>query len=161
VVAKGTALKERGGSMRSAILFRLVAFVFLLFAAGHTFGFLTFRPSTPDGLAVFDAMNRVHFTDSSHRSMSYGNWYTGFGLTISAALAFSAFLAWQLGSMAKRGSQDVRTLGWGFVAWQIPGVVLSFMYFGVPPMILGSLVTILIGFATAMADVTVQDVTLT
>ena len=104
------------------------------------------------GLAVFDAMNRVHFTDGSHRLMSYGKWYEGFGLTISAALVFSAFLGWRLGSMAERGSNEVKVLGWGSVFWQIPGVILSFLYFGVPPMILGSLVTVLLGVATAAAD---------
>jgi hypothetical protein len=83
--------------------------------------------------------------------MSYGNWYRGFGLSISATLMFSAFLAWHLASMAKRGSKDVKALGWGFFIWQIPGVTLSFLYFGVPPMVLGSLVTLLIGWATAAA----------
>jgi hypothetical protein len=139
--------------MKSAILFRLAAFVFLLFGSGHTFGFLTFRPSTPEGLAVLEAMNQVHFTDSGHRLMSYGNWYRGFGLSISATLMFSAFLCWRLASMAKRGSMEMKTLGWGFVVWQIPGVLISFLYFGIPPMILGSLVTILLGVATAVADV--------
>jgi hypothetical protein len=135
--------------VKSVLLFRLAAFVFLLFAVGHTFGFLTFRPSTSDGLSVFDAMNRVYFTDGGHHLMSYGNWYKSFGLSISATLVFSAFLAWRLASMAKRASKDVKMLGWGFVAWQLPGVALSFLYFGIPPMILGSLVAVLLGVATA------------
>jgi hypothetical protein len=143
--------------MKSVILFRVVAILFLLFTAGHTFGFLTFRPSTADGLAVYDAMNRVHFADSGHRMMSYGNFYRGFGLSISATQVFSGFLAWHLASMAKRGSKDVKVLGWAFFIWQIPGVALSFLYFGVPPMVLGSLVTLLIGWATAAADVSLKD----
>lgn len=93
--------------------------------------------------------------------MSYGNWYKGFGLTISAALVFSAFLAWCLGSMAKRGSKEVKMLGWGFIVWQIPGVVLSFLYFGLPPMILGALVTVLLGAATVAADVNIEHTTST
>jgi dolichyl-phosphate-mannose--protein O-mannosyl transferase len=89
--------------------------------------------------------------------MSYGNWYKGFGLSISATLIFSAFLAWRLGSMAKKGSKEVKMLGWSVVVWQIPGVVLSFLYFGVPPMILGTPVTVLVGVAAA--DVHVKRAT--
>ena len=139
--------------MKSVILFRAVAFIFLLFTAGHTFGFLTFKPPTAEGAAVFDAMNRVHFSVGGQRTSSYGNFYRGFGLSISAAQLFSAFLAWQLASMAKRRSKDVKPLGWGFFLLQIPGLVLSFLYFGVPPMVLGSLVTVLIAWATAAAEV--------
>jgi hypothetical protein len=139
--------------MKSAILFRVVAFVFLLFTAGHTFGFLTFKSPTPEGVAVMDAMNRVQFSIGANQTSSYGNFYRGFGLSISAAQLFSAFLAWQLGAMAKRGSKEVKTLGWGLFVWQLPGLVLSFLYFGVPPMVLGLVVTILIGWATAAAKV--------
>ncbi len=139
--------------MKSAILFRIVAFLFLLFTAGHTFGFLTFRPPNPEAAAVLDAMNTVHFAVGSHQTSSYGNFYRGFGLTISAAQLFSAFLAWQLGAMAKRRSKEVRPLGWAFFLWQLPGLVLSFLYFGIAPMVLGSLVTILIAWATAAAEV--------
>lgn len=136
--------------MRSAILFRITAVVFLLFTAGHTFGFLSFRPASSEGIAVLDAMNRVHFTDGQ-RIYSYGDWYRGFGLSISAAQLFSAYLAWRLGSMAKQGSKDFRPLGWGLFAWQIPELVLSCLYFGIPPMVLGVILTALIAGATATA----------
>ncbi len=33
--------------MTSRMGFRIAAVIFLLFAAGHSFGFLSFRPSTP------------------------------------------------------------------------------------------------------------------
>ncbi|MGD0131961.1 MAG: hypothetical protein ABSE57_07940 [Bryobacteraceae bacterium] len=72
-------------------------------------------------------------------------------------MIFSAFLAWRLGSMAKKGSKEVKMLGWSVVVWQIPGVVLSFLYFGVPPMILGTPVTVLVGVAAA--DVHVKRAT--
>ena len=46
--------------------------------------------------------------------MSYGNWYKGFGLSISATLIFSAFLAWRLGSMAKKGLEGSENAGLEF-----------------------------------------------
>jgi hypothetical protein len=47
--------------VKATILFRITAVLFLVFAAGHTFGFLSFKPPTEQGLAVRDAMNNVHF----------------------------------------------------------------------------------------------------
>ena len=53
--------------------------------------------------------------------------------------------------MAKRGTREVKTIGWALFVWQLPGVVLAWIYFGIEPMILSALVTILIGIATALA----------
>jgi hypothetical protein len=136
--------------MRATILFRITAVLFLLFAAGHTFGFLTFKPATQEGRAVFESMNTVHFEDDGH-IYSYGGFYRGFGLSATASMIFQAFLAWYLGSMARRGSRDAVVMGWAFFAWQLPGLVLSFLYFGIPPMVLSSLVALLIGAATWLA----------
>ena len=136
--------------MKATILFRITAVLFLLFAAGHTFGFLSFKPPTQEAQTVFESMNDVHFT-AEGKIFSYGGWYRGFGLTITAAMLFEAFLAWYLGSMAKRGAQEVKTIGWALLVWQLPGLVLAWLYFGIEPMILSALVTILIGVATALA----------
>jgi hypothetical protein len=48
--------------MTGASLYRTASVVFILFAAGHTFGFLNFTPPTAAGIAARDAMNNVHFT---------------------------------------------------------------------------------------------------
>jgi hypothetical protein len=42
--------------MSATILFRIASVVFLLFALGHTVGFLSFKPPTAEGLAVRTAM---------------------------------------------------------------------------------------------------------
>ena len=136
--------------MKATILFRITAVLFLLFAAGHTFGFLSFKPSTQEAQAVFESMNNVHFT-AEGKIFSYGGWYRGFGLSNTASMIFEAFLAWYLGSMAKRGTQEVKAIGWALFVWQLPGLVLAWIYFGVEPIILSALVTILIGIATALA----------
>ena len=136
--------------MKAATLFRITAFVFVLFAAGHTFGFLNFKPTTQEGLAVRDAMDRVHFQVGG-KLFSYGGFYRGFGLSATAAMVFQAFFAWHLGSMASRGAADVKTLGWAFFAWQIPGLILSLLYFGIPPTVLSTLVAALIAAAAWIA----------
>jgi len=84
--------------MKATLLFRIAAVLLLLFATGHTIGFLSFTPPTPEGVAVRDAMSNVHF-QVRNNSLSYGGFYRGFGLFVTAYLLFSAFLAWQLGSL--------------------------------------------------------------
>ncbi len=81
--------------MNAKVLYRIAAVMYLLFAAGHTFGFLGFRPPTAEALAVRDAMTNVHF-QVGHASYSYGGFYVGFGLYVTAYLLFSAFVAWHL-----------------------------------------------------------------
>ena len=79
--------------MKSAtVWFRISAVLLLLFAAGHTFGFLTFRAPTPAGQAVFSSMNDVHFS-VDRQTFSYGDFYLGFGLSISVFQLFEAWLA--------------------------------------------------------------------
>jgi hypothetical protein len=118
--------------MNATLLFRIVAIVLVLFAAGHTFGFLNFSPATPEGRAVFDAMNSVHFP--AHGEMfSYGKFYRGFGLFISIYLVFSAFLAWWLGQVARTQPKTTVPMTWAFAATQAVGVVLSVLYFSLLP----------------------------
>jgi hypothetical protein len=137
--------------MKATILFRIAAVVFLLFAVGHTVGFLTFKPPTEQGLAVRDAMNNVHF-EAQGKIFSYGGFYRGFGLSATASMLFEAFLAWYLGSMAKRNSREVTAIGCAFFVQQLFGMVLSWIYFGIAPMILSAAVSAIVGTATWLAS---------
>jgi len=137
--------------MKPTILFRITAVMFLLFAIGHTFGFLTFKPPTQEGLAVRDAMNNVHFEEQG-KIFSYGGFYRGFGLSATASMLFEAFLAWYLGTMARRNSREATAIGWAFFVQQLFGLVLSWFYFGIAPMVLSAIVAVLIGAATGLAS---------
>ncbi len=118
--------------MRAAVWFRVTAGLMVLFAAGHTFGFLTFDPGTAEGRAVLAAMNGTHFSVGGS-TFSYGEFYLGFGLTISAVQLFEAWLAWQLGSMARRGVRDARVIAWGMVVLHVIGFGLSWRYVALVP----------------------------
>jgi len=137
--------------MKSMILFRITAIAFVFFALGHTVGFLSFKPQAQEAEAVRVAMDTVHF-EAQGKIFSYGGWYRGFGLTATASMVFEAFFAWYLGAMARRGSRDVRALGWAFFIWQLPGLTLSWIYFGVAPIVLSALVVVLIGTATSLTN---------
>jgi hypothetical protein len=96
--------------MSATILFRIASVVFLLFALGHTFGFLTFKPPTAEGLAVKKAMSDVEFK-VGESSLSYGRFYRGFGLSCTMSMLFSAILCWQLGALATVHSRAIARCG--------------------------------------------------
>jgi hypothetical protein len=62
--------------MTATGLYRIAAVLFVLFAVGHTYGFLSLRAPSAEGRAVFDAMNMVHFQVRG-ASYSYGAFYRG------------------------------------------------------------------------------------
>jgi hypothetical protein len=136
--------------MRATLLYRIAAVVFVVFAVGHTYGFLSLRPSSAEARAVFDAMNSVHF-EVGGRSFTYGAFYRGFGLSCTASMILSAFLCWHLGALARSAPAAIGLLGWVFFAVQVVGVVLSALYFGLPPMVLSAAVTALVGVAAFLA----------
>ena len=127
--------------MTATLLYRIAAIVLVLFAAGHTFGFLSFRPSSAEGLAVYNAMNSVRF-DFNGAVRSYSDFYTGFGLMVTAYLLFCAFLAWHLGGLAASQSKTIGGLAWAFVAVQLASLALSVIYFFLLPALLSAVVLV-------------------
>ena len=132
--------------MAATWLYRVAAVVFLLFAAGHTYGFLSFRPSSMEGRAVYESMNSVQFVEDG-RSYTYGNFYRVFGLSATVSMLFWAFLCWHLGELARTNPGTIGALGWSLFAVQIAGAVLSFLYLGPPPMLFALVVALLVGLA--------------
>lgn len=126
--------------MRASLLYRISSAVLVLFAVGHTIGFLRFKPPTAEGIAVRQAMTNVHFQVSGS-DFSYAGFYEGFGLFVTAYLLFSAFLAWHL---SKRPDP---TIGWAFCAVQVVSLGLSWMYFSVAPAALSAVIAAFLGWA--------------
>jgi len=139
--------------MTATLLYRISAFVLVLFAAGHTLGFMTFKAPTPEGVAVQQSMDNVRFSLGG-KSLSYGDFYRGFGLFCTAYLLFNAFLAWHLGTMARNTPQAIGALGWVFFALQVIGIALSWRYFVLPPTIFSAVLAIMTGWAAWLAGVT-------
>ena len=133
--------------MNAKILYRIAAVVLVLFAAGHTVGFLSFRPESAEGLAVFDAMNSVHF-DFNGAARSYGEFYKGFGLQVTGYLLFCAVLAWQLGSLGASPPRAIGVVAWAFVAVQLATLIFSVLYFFIVPTVLSAVILICLLWAT-------------
>jgi hypothetical protein len=143
--------------MKALWLYRTAAILFVLFAAGHTMGFLTFTATTPEGRAVFDAMNSVHFTQRSG-TYSYGNFYRGFGLSCTVSMLLSAYLAWHLGQLSRTLPQAIGALGWVFAWVQIAGLWLSTRYFGGPPAVFSALLIITLGWAAWLVSAQARSI---
>ena len=132
--------------MTATLLYRIAAGLFVLFAAGHTVGFLRFRPASPEGRAVWDSMHTVR-VQLGRGSFTYGGFYVGFGLYNTVFLLFSAVLAWHLSNVAATTPQAIGLLGWAFCATQVAGAVLCWRYFAPPPVILSVAIAVCLGWA--------------
>jgi hypothetical protein len=132
--------------VKPTLLYRIAAVLFVLFAAGHTIGFLRFVPPTPEGVAARDAMRNVHFA-LGHGSYSYGGFYDGFGLSVSVYLLFAAFLAWHLGALAKRDPAAIGALGFVFLAMQAAQLALCLVYFFAAPIVFSAVLALCLGLA--------------
>ena len=131
--------------MKGAAWFRAAAVFFVLFAVGHTYGFMQFKGTTPESMAVRASMDAVRFhTDSADRGTiaSFGNFYVGFGLFVTLYFLFSAWLALRLAAMTKRESArtDIAALGWPMVALMVINTVMAVKWFGGPPVVLSTII---------------------
>jgi hypothetical protein len=133
--------------MKASLLYRTAAGVLALGALGHTVGFLRFKAPTPQAHAVRQAMDQVVFTIGG-APRSFGGFYVGFGLDVTAYMLFTAFLAWHLGGLANREPRAIGALGWAFCALQLANVALTLEYFSATPAIFAGLVAIATGWAT-------------
>ncbi|HVO57699.1 MAG TPA: hypothetical protein VMT51_08400 [Dongiaceae bacterium] len=134
--------------MKSVWLFRISAAVLFLFGALHTFGFLTFRPKEAAGLAVWNAMNEVHFHEGNG-IFSYGAFYRGFGLFVTMAFFFCALVGLHLANTVKKNPVAVGWLGWALFALQAANLVLAWRYFGAPQIAFSLLAAACTGLAAA------------
>jgi len=132
--------------MSPRVLYRIAAVALVFFALGHTAGFLGFQPPSAEAAAVRASMDHVRFQVGG-AEFSYGGFYVGFGLFVTLYLLFSAFLAWQLGTLATRAPAAIRAMGWSLFAVQLGSFVLSFLYFSVAPAVLSALVAACLGWA--------------
>jgi hypothetical protein len=135
--------------MRPSLFFRIAAVVNLLFAAGHTIGFLSFHPKAAEGQAAVKAM-AVAFSEDGTR-FSYADFYRGFGLTITLAMVLIAVWSWWLGSLAKAAPRATIVPGAALLAYQLGGLVLGVLYFPLPPVLFLAVLSILYAVAVVGA----------
>lgn len=131
--------------MRPTLLLRIATLVNLLFAAGHTIGFLSFRPASAEGQAARHALAAV-FTEGGSR-FSYMGFYKGFGLVCALAMLLIAGLSWWLGDLARSAPRTTVPPLVMLLLYQLGGLALAALYFPVPAIIFSALLPILYGLA--------------
>jgi hypothetical protein len=131
--------------MRPTLLLRITTFINLLFAAGHTIGFLTFSPSSPEGQAAHRALAVVFMEDGSR--FSYEGFYKGFGLVCTLAMLLIAGWSWWLGELAKSAPRATIPPLAMLLLYQLGGLVLAVLYFPVPAVAFSALLPALYGLA--------------
>src|SRR5438046_7672775 len=86
--------------MTATLLYRVAAIVFVLFAVGHTYGFLSLRAPSAEGRAVYDSMNAVRF-ELRGRSYSLRRFLPRLRLVlhgIDDLVGVSVVVSWSVGS---------------------------------------------------------------
>ncbi len=137
--------------MKPTLLYRIASGLLVVFAASHTYGLLSFQASSPEVRGVREAMNDIHF-QLMGANCSYGGFYIGFDLLMTAYLLFSAFLAWHLGGLARKNPETIGALGWSLFTVQLLNLVLSWMYFFVAPVAVSALAADCLGWAAWLLD---------
>ncbi len=95
--------------MRSRGWLRTAAVFLWIFCLGHTAGMLVGRSSGPQEDAVVRAMKDFHF-DAMGRDRTLWNFWEGFNVFTSLALATLAVLVWQLGRLSRTAPGTSRPL---------------------------------------------------
>jgi hypothetical protein len=121
--------------------YRIASMMSVLFALGHTYGFLRFRAPNDEGQRVWFEMNSVFFTVGS-RTFSYGGFYIGFGLIISAFVVFLALLMWWMGNRVSDGIKGLRAMTWLLVGLEAAVLGLSLRFFGAGPAVLSAMAAV-------------------
>jgi hypothetical protein len=119
--------------LKASILYRIASVLLLLFAAGHTVGFLQIDPKWGVDSMIM-AMRSIHF-DVQGSNRTYWEFYVGFGLFVSVFLVFSAVLAWQLGGLPAETLALMRGTAWALVVCFSALAFLSLRYFFVIPIV--------------------------
>ena len=130
--------------MKHFTLFRIAAYLTLLFCAGHTAGGMLAQKSLgPASDAVFDAMKSTHFTFNGADCTWYGFWF-GFGLTVSAFLVLVAVTALVLDRVTPDAWPQVQVIAWTLIVAMAFNGVLAWRYFFAGPTVFSLIIVTLL-----------------
>ncbi len=131
--------------MNTARLLRIASGVSFLFAAGHTLG--AREAWSPMGeTAVLNAMRTVRF-DVMGVNRTYLDFYRGFGFTLSVFLLLQGILLWQLATLAKNASLQVKGMVASFGLASLVCAIISWEFILPIPAIFAAALTACLGMA--------------
>jgi len=131
--------------MRPSVLYRTASILLVLFAVGHTVGFLQVDPAWRVDSLV-NSMKSVHF-DVNGSERTYWDFFVGFGFFVTALLLLASLIAWQLGSLPAAALTNMRISAWGFVLCFAFVTFLSWRYFFIIPLIFSTVILVCLTLA--------------
>ena len=135
--------------MNVSLLYRIASVLLVLFAAGHTAGFRQTDPGW--GVDAFLLSMKTTRFEIQGFKRTYDDFFVGFGLFVSAFLAFAAVVAWQLGGMSKATLASIPGITWGLAICLAAVAVLSWKYFFLVPIIFSSLIALCLVLAASLS----------
>lgn len=129
--------------MTRTLLLRIASVILLLFTAGHSMGGLKKWSPMGDN-DVLRSMTAVHF-DTMGVSRSYFDFFMGFGWSISVAMLLQTVLLWQMASLARNNSANVRPMIATFALATLASFALAWRFlFPVPALFCLVLLAVLV-----------------
>jgi hypothetical protein len=126
-------------------LYRIAAYLLVIFCFGHTAGgMLAQRSLGAESDAVFSSMKAVHFNFNGADCTWYGFWFA-FGLTTSVFLLFSGVIAWTLADVEPTRWSTLSPVAWALFISHVCNAVLGWGYFFAGPGILSTVIAALLG----------------
>ena len=136
--------------MQASTFYRIAAVLLLLFAIGHTVGFLQSDPKWGVD-TLLASMRSIHF-DVQGFSRTYWDFFVGFGLFFTVFLLLAAVIAWQLGGLPRESLTHVRGLAWALALCFVAVTVLNWRYFFVVPIVFSIVITVCLLAATWLSS---------
>jgi len=131
--------------MRYLSVYRITAYLLLLFCGMHTVGGLlseqTYGPESDGALA---SMKAVHFPLMGADCTWYGL-YFGFGLLFSVFLLVSAAITWHLGGLRPSERRALAPVAWSLFLGFVLVACLSWRYFFAAPGATATVIAALLG----------------
>ena len=85
-----------------------------------------------------------------HRPLTYAQIILALEVFCSLCVLFGAFLSWHLGALVRTAPEFVGTLGWGLVAYQAAGTLVTLFYFSGFAFLITAAVAICTAWATSL-----------
>lgn len=119
--------------MKATIFLRVASVTALLQAVLHTIGSVFGKPSPGPAMDAVLAMKSNHFLLAG-LARTYWDFYIGFALAITIALAAEGLILWLLSNMARTEGARLRPILWVFFAGYAALAVDAAVYLFQPPL---------------------------
>ena len=139
--------------MKASAFYRIAAVLLVLFAVGHTLGFLQSDPKWGVD-ALITSMRSIHF-DVQGFNRTYWDFFVAAGFSVGVFYLFAAVLAWQLGRLPAATLALMRGTAWAFALCFAATTVVSLIYLFIIPIAFSMLITLCL---TAAAWVSARQV---